>query len=528
MKKGYVSIILHTHLPFVRHPEYEDALEERWLFEAMSECYIPLIEIYDNLLRDKINFKITMSITPPLMEMLQDEYLNQKYLNYLNKSIELSEKEILRNEKDKELNKLSQFYNNRFKNLLSIYKSYDCNLMNAFKKFDKLGNLEILTCSATHALLPLLISNPETVRAQISTAVDSYTKCLGHKPRGIWLPECAYTYSLDSILKEYGIQYFICESNAVLNASPKPKYGTYAPIATPNGICAFARDMESSHQVWSNFGGYPGDYNYREFYRDIGFDREMEYIAPYINADGIRIDTGIKYYRVTGKTDVKDYYDRDMAMKKSKEHGDHFATCRNNQIELISEQMDCPPIITCPYDAELFGHWWFEGPDFIDNFMRKSIENWTCYDLITPKEYLDKYPLVQCCSPNPSSWGENSDYSVWLNPSNDWIYRDLHHCEKAMIRLVNTYTNPTNIQKRALNQAARELMLAESSDWPFIIKNNTTVNYAVKRINSHIDRFNKLYDSITKDTIDTKWLSNIEYLDNIFPDINYTVYRKTY
>ncbi|MFL0250797.1 glycoside hydrolase family 57 protein [Clostridium neuense] len=526
MKKGYVAFVLHGHMPFIRHPEINDALEERWLFEAMSECYIPLIQVFDGILSDKIKFKMTMSITPPLMSMLQDEYLNERYLEYLNKSIELSNKELIRTKNNYQENKVAHFYNDRFKGLLETYEKYNNNLMNAFKKFDKLGCLEIITCSATHALLPLISVNPEAVRAQIATGVESYTKIMGHSPEGIWLPECAYTYSLDSVLKEYGIKYFISESKAVLYASPRPMYGTNAPIAVPNGVCTFGRDMESSYQVWSDFMGYPGDFSYREFYRDIGYELPMDYIKPYINASGIRIDTGFKYYKITGNSEYKEIYNRDEAMQKVWQHASHFSKCRTDQISEISKHMDKPPIITCPYDAELYGHWWFEGPDFINAFIRKSAEDWTSYELTTPSEYLKMNPIVQCSTPNPSSWGENSDYSVWINSSNQWIYRDLHKCEEIMIRLANTYTDPSELQEKALNQAARELMLAESSDWPFIIKNNTTVDYAVRRINSHLNRFKAIYDDITKNNIQAKNLEKIESIDNIFPNINYRIYAK--
>ncbi|MBC2398290.1 1,4-alpha-glucan branching enzyme [Clostridium tetanomorphum] len=525
MKKGYVALVLHSHMPFIRHPEKEDALEERWFFEAMSECYIPLIEVYDKLVNENINFKITMSITPTLMSMFQDSYLNDKYMIYLKKSIELSEKEIIRTKSNKKLNKIAKFYNKRLNNIYSIYKNYDYNLINAFKKFDKLGNLEIITCSATHGLLPLLQINPEAVKAQIDTGVKYYLESIGHEPKGIWLPECAYTYSLDTVLEKAGIKYFISESTGVTNASPKPQYGTYAPIATANRICCFGRDEESSHQVWSGFNGYPGDYNYREFYRDIGYELPMDYIYPYIDKKGIRIDTGIKYYRVTGKTDNKDYYDRKIAMERVIEHSEHFANSRHNQINTISRNMNKPPIVVCPYDTELFGHWWFEGPDFIYQFIKKSSEKWICYELTTPYNYLKENPLVQCSRPCPSSWGENGDYSVWLNQSNDWIYRDIHSCEEKMIRLANTYKSTNDLEKRMLQQAARELMLAESSDWPFIIKNNTTVQYAIGRINSHIERFNKLYEQLTKKVVDEKWLNEVETLDNIFPNVDYRLYK---
>ena len=264
LEKGYVALVLHSHLPFVRHPDINDPLEERWLFEVMSECYMPLLKAYENLLNEGTNFKLTMSITPPLMEMLEDEYLNERYYKHLRKLIELTQREIVRTKNDEKMNALAYFYNERFIELLEI--------------------------------------NEETIKAQLTTGVENYYEHIGKMPNGIWLPECAYTYKLESYLRELGIKYFICESKGIKYGSPKPRYGTAAPVVTPNGIVAFGRDEESSHQVWSSFTGYPGDVDYREFYRDIGFELPMDYIRPYINEGGIRIDTGIKYHRITGKT----------------------------------------------------------------------------------------------------------------------------------------------------------------------------------------------------------------------------------
>lgn len=526
MTKGYVSVVLHTHLPFTRHPDANDALEERWLFEAMHECYLPLIEIYDNLLKDKVNFKITMSITPPIMTMLEDEYLNNRFLEHLKSLIKLSEQEIIRNKAHKELLELGHFYLNRFKNQLRIYKSYDNNLMNAFRKFDRLGCLEIITCSATHAFLPLFVTHPESIKAQLITGIQTYYNCLGHYPAGIWLPECAYYYNLDPMLRDLGIKYFISENKAVLNASPRPQYGSYTPISTPSGVCAFPRDLESSQQVWSNIMGYPGDYNYREFYKDIGYELPMDYIEPYINKDGIRIDTGIKYHRITGKTDDKHLYNRYNAVCTAKNHGEHFAYSRNEQINNLAPHMDRPPIIICPYDTELFGHWWFEGPEFLDAFIRRSALEDNSYTLATPLQYLKENPKVQVSTPSPSSWGADSDYSVWLNDLTHWIYKDLHSCQDAMVRLATDYSEVNELQKRVLNQAARELMLAESSDWPFIISHHTTVAYAIGRVNKHISNFNKLYEMITLNKIDEVWLKGLEDINNIFPEIDYKIYKK--
>lgn len=525
MNNGYVSIILHTHLPFVRHPHIDDPLEERWLFEAMHESYLPLIEIFDKLYKDHVNFKITMSITPTLMSMLEDEYLNKRFLNYLNNLIKLSEKEIIRNKACKELMDLGIFYHDRFINQLKIYKSYDNNLMNAFRKFEKSGSFEIIGSCATHAILPLFLAHPETVKAQLATGINAYIKSFGHEPMGIWLPECAYYYNLDRMLKNLGIKYFISENKAVSNASPMPQFGSYTPIATPNGICVFPRDLEASQQVWSNAYGYPGDYNYREFYRDIGYELPMDYLKPYINKAGIRIDTGIKYHKITGKTNDKSLYNRSNGINIAKNHGEHFSYSRNLQINNLAPHMDRPPIIVCPYDTELFGHWWFEGPEFLDAFIRKSCGKGNSYTLTTGAQYLIENPKIQCSTLSPSSWGEESDYSIWLNNSTQWIYKALHNCQDAMVKLANNYFDAAPLEKRALNQAARELMLAESSDWPFIITNNTSTSYAVSRINEHLDNFEKLYDSIINDSIEEKWLAELEETNNIFPDMDYRIYK---
>ena len=152
---------------------------------------------------------------------------------------------------------------------------YHRNLVSAFKKFQDAGRLEIITCAATHGYLPLMLLQPEAVRVQIRAAVEHYRKHLGVSPRGIWLPECAYAPGVDEILKENGLKFFFTDSHGILYASHRPRYGIFAPIFCPTGVAAFGRDIESSKQVWSTMEGYPGDYYYREFYRDIGHDLIM-------------------------------------------------------------------------------------------------------------------------------------------------------------------------------------------------------------------------------------------------------------
>ena len=524
--KGYVSFILHAHLPFIHHPESDSYLEEEWLFEAISETYIPLLINFKKLEDEKVDFKITMSMTPPLLSMLDNKLLQKRYIKYLETHIELCEKELERTTYDTRLNKLSKYYFDRYSNDLHIFKDvYNCNIIQGFKHFQDIGVLEIITCGATHGFFPILFVNEKTVKAQIAVGVQTYEKYFGKKPRGIWLPECGYVPEADKYLKEFGVEYIITETHGILYANPTPIYGTCSPIVSPEGIVAYGRDLESSRQVWSSINGYPGDYNYREFYRDIGYDAPYDYIKPYIACNGVRVPTGIKYYRITGKDCSKDYYDPQWALDSVYKQAGHFFDSRQEQINNIAKYMDKPPIILCPYDAELYGHWWYEGPLWLYTLFKKVYYDKCDFAFITPGEYIDKYPEMQECTPCRSSWGANGYNGVWLNQTNDYVHRHLHKAGDRMVELAHLFPNEQDeLKKLALNQCARELLLAQSSDWLFIITNGTMVDYAKKRIKDHIGRFTKLYYSLKNNNIDKNFLNDIIQKDPIFPDINYMIY----
>ena len=556
-KKGYVSFVLHAHLPFIHHPESNDYLEESWLYEAISETYIPLLKNFKKLVDENVNFRITMSMTPPLLSMLDNKLLQQKYIHYLEQLIELSKKEINRTTFNEKMNNLSKYYYERYSEDLRLFRDeFKCDLISQFKHFQDIGVLEIITCGATHGYFPILYVNEKTVRAQIAVGVQSYERYFGKKPRGIWLPECGYVPEADKYLREFGLDYAIVESHGVLYANPTPIYGTLAPIVSPQGFTVFGRDMESSRQVWSSINGYPGDYNYRDFYRDIGYEADYDYIKPYIAHNGVRVHTGIKYHRITGDTDNKDIYDIQWAKDSAERQAGHFLNSRTEQIENASHYMDKPPIVLCPYDAELYGHWWYEGPYWLYILFKKIYYDECNFELITPSEYIDKYPEIQQCQPCRSSWGAKGYSEVWLNPSNDYAHKHLHTAGDRMCELAYKFRDSYDVlnnldnqikklkkdkkpvtsitssskyknarlQVRALNQAARELLLVQSSDWLFIITNNTMVDYAHRRIKDHIGRFTKLYNELNSGKIDKKFLSEIEEKDCVFPDIDYRIY----
>jgi 1,4-alpha-glucan branching enzyme len=523
---GYLSIVLHAHLPFVRHPEYDEFLEEDWFFEAVIETYVPLLEVFDRLVRDGVDFRVTMSLSPTLLAMLVDPLLQYRVIRHINKLIELAAREVERTRWQPEFNELALMYHHRLTRARHVFaEQYHHNLVEAFRRFQDLGVLEVVTCAATHGYLPLMAVNMNAVRGQIGTAVRHYEKCLGRRPNGIWLPECGYETGIDEILREFDLRFFFTDAHGLLHASPRPKYGVFAPILCPTGVAAFGRDLESSKQVWSAQEGYPGDYDYRDFYRDVGFDLDYDYVRPYIHHLGIRKMTGIKYYRITGQTDHKEPYVPARAREKAAAHAGNFMFNREKQCEHLHGFMGRKPIIVAPYDAELFGHWWYEGPDWLECLCRKVYYDQENVSLITPSEYLTRHPRIQVSTPSMSSWGWKGYSEVWLEGSNDWIYRHLYRAAQRMVELARTHRDTDNeLTRRALNQAARELLLGQSSDWAFIMKGGTVVEYAVKRTKEHVLRFTRLYRQIRSNQIDEWWLADIESKDNLFPDIDFRSY----
>jgi 1,4-alpha-glucan branching enzyme len=535
MPTGFFSLILHAHLPFVRHPEYPEFLEEDWLFEAITEVYLPLIFIFQSLHEAGVKPRLAMNVSPPLCEMLSDEMLQTRYTRHLENLLELADKEVHRTQNEAvEFHDVAKMYAKSMRASLGLWNDrYKRDLVAAFRELQEEGVIEIITCGATHGFLPL-ISTEESRRAQVNVAVVNYKKHFGRQPRGIWLPECAYEPGVELLLKDAGIEYFISDTHAILYGDPRPRYGVHAPVFCPNGVAVFARDVETSQQVWSAEIGYPGSDVYREFYRDVGWDLPIDYLKPHLHADGNRRHLGLKYYRITGRNvpqQGKAPYIPGLAREKAAENAGHFIGERIKQAHILRATFEGhPPLVVSPYDAELFGHWWFEGPQFIDFFFRKLHYDQSEIAAVTPGDFLDSGIPIQRQRPTASSWGENGYYKVWLNERNSWMYPYQHDAERRMTDLVNRFSNESGkrdlleTERRLLRQMARELLLGESSDWAFQIYQGTTVEYSTRRFQSHIHRFDLLAKMLETGDVDHELLAEIERRDNIFPEIDYSVY----
>jgi 1,4-alpha-glucan branching enzyme len=530
MPAGYWCPVLHAHLPYVRHPEYPSFLEEDWFFEALTETYVPLLRVLDGLLNDGVEYRLTMTLSPPLVSMMTDDLLVGRYHRHLDNLVELARREVDRTKQwQPHLHGLAWFYLHEFSDVRRIFREvYGSNLVSAFRKHRDAGKLEIITCGATHGFFPLMDPVPQAVRAQVHVAVGHYRKHFGRGPDGIWLPECGYMPGHEVFLKEAGLRFSFLESHGLTDAHPRPSFGVHAPIVSPGGIVFFGRDMESSRQVWSAESGYPGDFDYREFYKDVGWELPMEDLGDFL-PDGERKNLGIKYYRVTGRgTDLghKQPYVRAWAMGKAASHAGNFLFNRQQQVERLAGAGRRAPIVVSPYDAELYGHWWFEGPQFLDFLFRKMHFDQDVVKPTTPSEYLDRFGDLEVCQPPMCTWGAQGYAEVWLNASNDWIYPHLDMAGERMVELARCHEHAGGLEGRALNQAARELLLAQSSDWAFIMKTNTMVEYAKKRTRDHVARFDYLYRALTGQcTLEDPILREFEERDNVFPEIDYRVYR---
>ncbi len=530
MPLGYLALVLHAHLPFVRHPEHARHLEERWLYEALIECYLPLLDIFDRLAEEGVPFALTMSVTPPLAAMLKDELLRDRFEEHLTRLEQLSEREMKRLYGDPELAPVATFYRDELARVRAVWERHGRDVLSGLVKHWDAGRLELLTCSATHCYLPGMMPAPEGIRAQLDLGVRGFEKIVGRRPRGAWLAECAYHPSFDQAIADAGIRFTILDTHGLTLAKPRPPFGVHAPIVSPSGVAFFARDAESSRQVWSRDEGYPGNVFYRDFYRDIGFDLPESELMGEVGGDGSRLMTGLKYYRITGKSPHKKPYIPSVAKKQAWEDAGNFVFNRTLQMKHLASLVPSP-IVVAPYDAELYGHWWYEGPMFLEALFRQLQRTGGEVEAVTLRGYLEAQPVATRAVPAASSWGAGGYGEVWVGPEAAWSWRHVHHATRYVAWLVKKHRGAEGVRGRALDQTVRELLLLQSSDWNFILKTGTSMVYAERRIRSHVARLRRLAHLVQTEDIkpeDVTWLDDLAKRDNFFHQVGSSTLRSSF
>lgn len=394
---GAFTFVLHSHLPYCRMAGQWPHGEE-WIHEALAETYIPLLNALYDLRQEGVHYKLTLSLTPVLVEQLADIDVQQHFLLYLDDEIQSSERDVERfaESGNEHLKYLARFYLDFYTGIRQAYLDrYDGDVVGAFRRLQDEGHIEIITCAATHGYLPLL-SRDSSIYGQLRTAVESYRRHFGRSPRAIWLPECAYRPAyleddgsvrpaIEQFLAPLGLTCFFAETHAIEGGHPVGKaagevaigpygnierryvitptqetetqgttYAAYYVVGSDTGltdppVAVIGRNNRTGQQVWSADWGYPGDGVYREFHKK----------DP---------QSGLQYWRVTGpRVDLgdKEYYDPVMAGERAREHARHFADLVESLLEAYSTESGRYGIISSNYDTELFGHWWFEGVEWI-------------------------------------------------------------------------------------------------------------------------------------------------------------------
>jgi len=500
-----IVLVLHAHLPYIRIPHHWFPLEELWLYQTMSECYIPLLRVFDRLDTEQVSFHLTVSLSPTLMQMLSDRYYQDRYRSWVKTMMRLLEH--IPKDDTAEQKKSRTFYRNFLNETLDYFEMNKGDLLRCFKNHADSGNLTLITTAATHALLPAYRSQAELVDTQVSMGMEVFKKHFGASPEGFWMPEMAYYTGLDNILLENGIKYTFCDTRAVyLNGNP-PQSGHFAPSISPSSLVFFPRDPVLSMAVWSAQHGYPGDYRYREFHHDYMYTLPDEILE----SEGIdRIPAGLKLYAITGETMEKNWYNPEAARQQARAHAKDFMDKIHQRTAEIKDRIN-QPVFILPFDMELFGHWWFEGPVFIEELCRQASTSPSAR-MQSPGQLADDNNLLSF-TPAESSWGGGGLFSTWYPPQLGWLYPKIHDIYYKLKS--GTGDIPAIIREQLL----REICLAQASDWVFMIANGHTPDFAMNRLHDYIHAAEHLSDQLARHDPDTQFAESRKEEYPLFTDI---------
>ncbi len=565
MQSGNFVLILHTHLPWVLHhgtaPHGVD-----WLNEAVAECYLPILNVFNDLVSEGVRPGVTLDISPVLCEQLEHPDFKNEFIHYCDKMIGAAKKDredFTNWGYDAHHIWLTQYWEDWFTSRKNDFlHKYSSSIIKGLRDLQDKGAIEIMTCGATHGYLPLL-GYDKSVNLQIKAAVENYKKHFGRAPKGCWLPECAYrpsyewhTYipvepfhskrlrtGVEQVLAAHGIEYFVTDEDLIkritplgvfvddnkhnfvsvnsenyrhdmgsfdknplriynISSSEKTEYGT---------AVAFARHQDISMQVWSGEVGYPGEPDYLDFHKK-------------------HVNSWLRYWRVTdNKADMmhKTLYHPDWTYDKADKQAMHFIHHIENASNYYHNMTGKLSTVCTPFDTELFGHWWFEGPEFIKSVL-KGLHHSPYLNAVTASEQLDIMKPKEVVSLPEGSWGESNNHDVWSNDGNTWTWELIYNDELRLNNLLIKYPvdKLSPAQKRIALQALRELMLMHSSDWQFLIYTQSARDYAEMRLTFHHSDFNRLCDlldnysgksEISKE--DLRYVEETEKRNSIFPEL---------
>jgi 1,4-alpha-glucan branching enzyme len=567
-ERGAFTFMLHSHLPYVRENGTWPHGEE-WLYEALAETYLPLLDVLSDLADEGIRGGVTIGLTPILCEQLADPLVVERFAEYTQDRRERAERDVERFERARtpdapKLAALARWYAGWYAHAGEAFDGrYRRDVMGAFRGLQDTGAIEIATSAATHGYLPLLATDA-AIRGQLREGIRSYERFFGRRPRSVWLPECAYRPAvpegppvdgaraaargarlrpgLEHWLEAEGLELFFTETQLLeggpatsatrgeligpygavrrQRGAPEPREDaprqatTYEPyFVRDSEVVVVGRNERTSKQVWSGDVGYPGDFTYREFHR----------------RDDV---SGLQYWRITGAgVDLGDkgLYDPEAAFERARGHAGHYAWLVHELLEEQARAGLSAPLIVSAYDTELFGHWWFEGVAWLGHVVRYLAAD-PSLDLVTATGRLDQHQPTHSVELPEGSWGLGGTHFTWWNDSTEWFWPLIHGAEERLETLVAAEVaagDAAGDRAAHLRQACREALLLQSSDWPFLVTTGQAGEYATKRFREHLERFGGLCRDLETTPPGTPLAdeasarrAELELLDDPFPDID--------
>jgi 1,4-alpha-glucan branching enzyme len=534
MDKNVISFVFNANLPFVREikPHFVD--EELPLFETVSFSFIPFLQMLDRLEAEHIPFRITLVMPPVLCHLLTDELLINRYLEYVDNQIAFGEKEMTRCKDNPKLLKLVyKYYEDAIDKRVLFTERYNKNIPAALYNHTRRGKLEIITTAAANAYLPFYINYPSAIAAQIETALIAHRNFFRTRPQGFWPPELAWCDNLDNLLHWYKFDWAVIDTHTALLSRILPEDGTFYPLKTQAGLFLLTKDFYAYQDIMSRKTGLPLNNAFRSYFDDAGFDLPHEYVINFISENGMRLATGYKYYTKGQNGKNKEIYHIEKANIAAKQAAKQFLSNRAQSLFEAQKEIHKNTISVCALPFSFFGHFWYEGWTFIEEIFREGAQH-PDIQFLTPSEYLrkknsDEFSVI---APEYSSSGYNGYAETYLGSSNDGIFRHILRSIERMIELSERFSDETDVRERVLNQAAREILLSTQADWLRITANaelnisSEWRNYAQNKLELHLRNFTTLYESLGSAHLSTRFLTDLEAKDNVFPDINYRSFRR--
>ena len=516
MSKKALVINLVAHRCFIRHLEEEKLPQNELLFSAISNTYLPLLNMFANLEAEGIPFKVNMVVTPTLATMLADPVIQQQYIEWENKLISLGQAELGRYQKDSVQYKLAERYlNNEIKNLKDFQETFNQDILSKISYYADKGCIELMATAATCAFFPHYMDIPEALQAQIETGLQVHKKYFGLAPEGFWIPYMSYAPGIEHLIRPYGFSYSILDTHGILFATPKPEAGIFAPVRCRNSLAFFGRTNEDLNL-------FRGKKIYRNQDRDLGFEAERDYLENALGKTVSRFSTCYRYW--SGNTSDDAWYDIDAAMEQAEADADAFIAEKKEK--LCAAEKACGDrtlsMVSC-FDINIFGTLWYEGIYFLEKVFRKLAEQdditlSTCSELVDKQTNLQRVAPFPCAT-NGAGYGEDL-----IDISNAWMLRYVRKAADRMVDLTSRFTDDTGLKARTLNLAAKEVLLAMSGDWPRMLHDGEMPDYAEERFKESISAFTTVYDSLGSNSISTEWLTRIEKEHTLFPEMNYHVF----